>query len=187
MYFTEEFSTDMNAWASFQTGGEQIPAVKLENDSLRIDISSPDTWYYAIHGAHDYSEVFVSAKFSSTPSGSMGLMCDYSESNGWYEFNIASDGTYNVLFGQWLAPGIAQYSPITTDTTEYIHAGTLDYEIGMTCIENTILLHVNGKLFRKLDVTYLGLTGGKVGVTASSFEEIPMIAIFDWFKVSEPE
>ncbi|MBI3162714.1 MAG: hypothetical protein HYZ23_09400 [Chloroflexi bacterium] len=186
-YFTEEFNTDLGAWASFQTGGEQIPSIKLENDLLRIDIASPHTWYYAIHGAHEYSEVFINAKFTGTPSGSMGLMCNYTESNGWYEFNIASDGTYSVLFGQWLAQGIAQYSPITTDTVEYLHPESLDYEIGLACINDTLLLHVDGKLFRKLDVARFGLAGGKIGITASSFEEASMIAVFHWVKVGEPE
>ena len=115
------------------------------------------------------------------------MICNYSESNGWYEFNLASDGTYSVLLGQWLAEGIAQYTPIAIDTSEYLKAGKLDYEIGLTCQDNTLLLHINGKLFRKLDVTRYGLTKGKIGINASSFEETPMIATFDWVKVEEPK
>ena len=186
LFFTEEFNTDLGAWTSFQTGGAEAPTVNLENDFLRIDFSSPNTWYYAIHSAHEYSNVFVNAKFLGTPTGSIGVICDYSETNGWYEFNLASDGTYSVLFGQLLASGIAQYSPIATDSTEYLKVGKLDYEIGLTCQENILLLHINGKLFRKLDVTRYGLTKGKIGIDASSFEETPMIATFDWVKVSEP-
>lgn len=186
LFFTEEFNTGLGAWASFQTGGAEAPTVNFENNLLRIDFSSPDTWYYAIHNAHEYSSVFVSAKFLGAPTGSIGVICDYSESNGWYEFNLASDGTYGVLFGQWLAEGIAQYSPIATDTTEYLQAGNLDYEIGLTCQENILLLHINGKLFRKMDVTRYGLTEGRIGITASSFDEIPMIATFDWVKVEQP-
>jgi hypothetical protein len=186
LFFTEEFNTDLGAWASFQTGGAEAPTVKLENDLLRIDLSSPDTWYYAIYNAHEYSEVFVSAKVLGTPSGSIGLICDYSETNGWYEFNLASDGTYGVLFGQWLTQGITQYTPIANDTSEYLHPETLDYEIGLTCQENLLFLYINGKLFRKLDVTRYGLTQGKIGVNASSFGEVPMIATFDWVKVEKP-
>jgi hypothetical protein len=187
LFFTEEFNTDLGAWTSFQTGGAEAPTVHLENDFLRIDLSSPDTWYYAIHNAHVYSDVFISAKFLGTPSGSLGVICDYSESNGWYEFNLASDGTYSVLFGQWLAQGIAQYSPIATDTIEYLRSGNLDYEIGLTCQENILFLYINGKLFRKLDVAHYGLTEGRIGISVSSFDEAPMIATFDWVKVDKPE
>jgi hypothetical protein len=187
LFFTEDFNTDLGAWAAFQTGGAESPAVSLENDFLRINFPTPNAWYYAIHNAHEYSGVFVSARVLGTPTGSLGVICDYSESNGWYEFNLASDGTYSVLLGQWLAEGIAQYTPIAIDTSEYLKAGKLNYEIGLTCQDNTLLLHINGKLFRKLDVTRYGLTKGKIGINASSFEETPMIATFDWVKVSEPE
>ena len=186
LFFTEEFNTDMGAWASFQTGGAGSPTVNLENDSLLIDFSSPETWYYMIHNAHEYSNVFVSAKFSGTSSGSIGVICDYSESNGWYEFNLASTGTYNVLFAQWLGDGIAQYTPIASNSSEYLQPGNLSYEIGLTCQDEFLLLHINGKLFRKLDVTRYGLSKGKIGINASSFEETPMIATFDWVKVNEP-
>jgi hypothetical protein len=187
LFFTEEFNTDLGAWASFQTGGAEAPTVSLENDLLRIDFQSPNTWYYAIHNAHEYSSVFVSAKFSGTPTGSLGVICNYSESKGWFEFNVASDGTYSVLFGQWLTQGIAQYTPIANDSSEYLQDDNLGYEIGLTCQDYILLPHINGKLFRKLDVTRYGLTQGKIGINASSFDETPMIATFDWVKVGEPE
>jgi hypothetical protein len=187
LFFTEEFNTDLGAWSSFQTGGAASPTVSLENSFLRVDFSSPNTWYYAIYSAREYSDVSVSAKFLGAPSGSIGVICDYSEANGWYEFNLASDGTYGVLFGQWLAQEIAQYTLIAGDTTEYLKPGKLDYEIGLTCQENLLLLHINGKLFRKLDVTRYGLTQGKVGINASSFEEVPAITTFDWVQISKPE
>jgi hypothetical protein len=57
--------------------------------------------------------------------------------------------------------------------------------IGLTCQDNTLLPHINGKLFRKVDVTRYGLTEGKIGVNASSFDEVPMIATFDWVRVEE--
>jgi hypothetical protein len=187
LYFTAEFNADMSAWTTFQTGGAQSPVTALENDSLHITLASPNTWYYAVHNAHEYSSVFVSAKFSGSPSGSAGVICNYSEANGWYEFNLASDGTYNILFGQWLSAEIAQYQPILRDRTEYLQVGNLNYEIGLTCANNTLFLYINGKLFRKIDVTRYGLTSGKIGVAAASFDETPMNAIFDWVKVSPPE
>ena len=185
IYFTEEFNSDLGAWESFQTGGSSSPTVNLENSLLRIDIPSPYTWYYAVHNGHAYSNVTVSAKIDGNPGGSIGVLCYYNETKGWYEFNIASDRTYSVLFGQWLAQDIAQYTPVATDRLDYLEAGSLNYEISLTCQENTLLLYVNGILFRTLDVTRYGLTEGKIGITASSFDEIPMTVFFDWVKVSE--
>ena len=185
MYFSEEFNSELNGWESFQTGGSGIPIARTENSLLQVDIASPDTWYYAIQNSHEYSNVTIRAKMEGNPSGSIGLVCDYDESKGWYEFNIASDRTYSVLFGQWLAQDIAQYSPIATDATDYLEPGNLNDEIGLTCQGSTLLLYINGKLFRKLDVSRYGLTEGRVGITASSFAEIPMTASWDWVTVSE--
>lgn len=186
-YFTEDFnSPDTSPWASFQTGGENPPALRIENGLLRFDLSSRDSWYYAIHTTHEYEDVSISAKFSGPPSGSTGLICRYSE-NGWYEFNIASDGTYNVLFGQSLGDGIANYQPIASDSSEYLTPGTMDYEIGLICEQNLLSLVVNGKLFRNLDVSRFALTQGQVGIATSSFEESPVIITYDWFQVAEIE
>ncbi|MBK7318619.1 MAG: hypothetical protein IPO36_00845 [Anaerolineales bacterium] len=185
MYFSEEYSTDMSAWSSFQTGGKLSPTLEIVDDRLRIDLFSPNTWYYAIHNSHEYQDVFVSAKYSGTPSGSAGLICRYSE-NGWFEYNINSDGSYSVLLGQWIGEGIATYTPIINSTVEYITPG-MDYEIGLTCQGTVLLLHVNGKMYRKIDVARYELTSGKVGISAASFEEAPAILMFDWFKVNQPE
>ena len=184
-FFTEEFNSDLSAWESFQTGGSSSPTTNLENNLLRINITAPHTWYYAIHNTHEYSNVTVSAKVDGNPGGAMGVICYYDEASGWYEFNVASDGTYSVLLGQWLAPEIAQYTPLATDSTGYLQYGSLNYEIGMTCQDGNLLLYVNGAILRKLDVTRYGLTGGNIGITASSFGEVPMTAFFDWVKVSE--
>jgi len=183
LYFTEEFNSDLGAWTFHQTGGELSPSTTLENDMLRVDISSPDTWFFGIHNSHTYSDVSVSTKFSGNPSGSMGLICRYSES-GWYEFNIGSDGTYSVLVGHFLSDGIAQYIPIATGTSPYLQSGNLSYEINLTCQGNSLLLNVNGKLFRKIDVAHYGLTEGKVGITASSFEETPSTFFFEWVEIN---
>ncbi len=187
LYFTDEFNTDLSAWTSFQTGGAQPPIVALQDDALISQMQSPNTWYYAIHNAHEYTGASISAKVSGAPSGSLGLVCGYSEANGWYEFNITHEGMFSVLQGKWLAEGIADYRPILNSTTEYLQAGNMNYEIGLTCNNNTLFFHVNGKMFRKLDVSYIGLTPGKVGLSAASFDNVPMNANFEWFKVSKPE
>lgn len=185
LYFTDEFDTASSFWQFFQTGGTAVPLTAFENGALRIDISAPHTWYLGIHNAHTYSNVFVTAKSSAAPTGSIGLVCRYDESKGWFEFNVASDGTYSVLFGQWLATDIALYKPIATDSIRHFDAGNLNYEIGLSCQDNSLLLYVNGELLRKKDIERFELNEGNIGITAASFQEVPMTAIFKWVKVDE--
>lgn len=180
--FTEEFNSDLSGWTFLQTGGESSPTTVIENDMLRVEMASTHTWYFGIHNANIYENVSVETLFNGSPSGSMGLICRYSES-GWYEFNIASNGVYSLLLGKWLSDGVAQYLPIATDSSVYLQPGNMNYDIKLTCQDQTILLSINGKIFRKLDVAHYGLTEGKVGISAASFEDVPTTLFFDWFKV----
>lgn len=185
LYFTDEFNTsDTASWATFQTGGATIPTLRIENGLLRFDLSSPDSWYNAIHITHEYEDVSLTAKFSGPPNGSTGLICRHSE-QGWYEFSIASDGTYSVLFGQLLGDGVASYLPIANSTSEYLAAGVMDYEIGLTCQQNQLSLFINGKLIRNLDVSRFALDSGKSGIAVASFQDPSAIATIDWFRVTE--
>jgi hypothetical protein len=114
------------------------------------------------------------------------LICRYSESDGWLEYNVSTDGTYNVLYGKWLASGIVDYLPILSAPSKEIQPSGASQEIGMICSGTTVSLFVNQTLIRKADVSRYELSEGKVGITVSSFENTPVIAAFDWVKVSEP-
>jgi hypothetical protein len=180
LYFTDEFTTSSPYWIFSQTGGLNLPTTTFANDSLQIDISSPDTWMIGIHNAHTYNNVFIKTKANITSTGSFGLICRYNE-NGWYEFNIYSDGTYNLLYGKQLTEGVAKYIPLSTESSGHI---TPSSEIGLHCQDNSLLLYVNNNLVRRIDVTNYGLGEGQIGITASSLAESPINISFEWIQVS---
>lgn len=183
-YFTEEFDSASPYWAFIQTGGAQPAITSFENGALRISASSPDTWLMGIHDAHTYSNVYIRATVSLAPDGSAGLICRYSEEKGWYEFNAASDGTYSILLGQWLAPGVAKYIPILSDTSSRL-GGTQPIELGFFCRDGFLELYANNELIRRYDAVNYGLTEGNVGIAAASFAEVPMTAVFEWVSISD--
>ena len=187
-FFTENFDVLPPVWSIIQTGNEASPQIKSEGGALTFELNAPYIWTYAIYGPHDYKDIRINASFENRGASpeSIGLVCRYSEQNGWYEFNISTDGTYNVLYGQWMAQGVASYIPIVNDTTEYLKRGETQYKLGLMCQQNVLWLYINQKLLRKLDVTRYGLSEGKVGLAVSSFENMPVIAAFDWVEVSEP-
>ena len=182
LYFTDEFTSTPSNWAFSQTGGLNPATSAFENDTLRIDISSPDTWTIGIHNAHTYSNVYLRTKANINPTGSFGLICRYDKNVGWYEFNIYSDGTYNVLYGKHLTAGVAKYIPISTDFSGHISPSA---ESGLHCQDNFLLLYINDNLIKRVDVTNYGLGEGQVGITASSLAEFPASIIFEWVKVSQ--
>ena len=188
-YFTEEFDTTPIYWSTLYASGDPGRLDILNNNStLTFELYSPNAWLYAIYGAYEYDSVHIETLVESRGSdlNAMGLVCNYNEQSGWYEFNISTDSTYNVLYGQWIAEGIARYMPILNDTSDQIATGNAINGIGLDCYENILQLYINGKLIRKLNVEHIGLSGGKVGLSLGSFEEPPVILGFDWVKVSEP-
>ncbi|MBK8782923.1 MAG: hypothetical protein IPO22_14205 [Anaerolineales bacterium] len=184
LYFTDEFDAASLFWKFLQTGGAGSPQVAFESGALRINLPTADTWYIGLHNAYRYSDVFVRAKVSASSIGSVGLICRYDESNGWFEFNIDSGGTYSVLLGQWLAPGIAKYIPVVSSVSNQIQTGNVNAELGLFCEGNFLSLYVNDTVIRRVDVTNYGLTEGNVGIAVASYRDAPMSAIFDWVKVS---
>jgi hypothetical protein len=114
------------------------------------------------------------------------LICRYSETDGWLEYNISTDGTYSLLYGTWLTNGIASYLPVMDGASNLIQPTGAAQEIGMICSGTTVSLLVNQTIVRNVDVSRFELTNGKIGITASSFENVPVIAAFDWMRVSEP-
>ena len=188
-YFTEEFDSVSGTWSVlFASGDASRVEILNEHSKLTFELYSPVTWLYTIYGPFGYERVLIETRIESLGSqiNSMGLICHYDEQEGWYEFDISNDGSYNVLQGQWLDTGIATYTPILYDTSDQIATGNSTNEIGLGCYENIVQLYVNGNLIRNLNVEHIGLTSGKVGLSLGSYEEVPVILSFDWVKVSEP-
>jgi hypothetical protein len=186
--FTNEFDASLAGWVILQAGNDVIPDVKTENSNLTLQMNSSYTWVYAIYGAQDYDNIRVDAEFTNQAGSpaSIGLICRYTEADGWFEYNVSTDGTYNVLYGQWLANGIANYLPILSASSNAIQPSGASQEIGLICLDTVLSLFIDQTLIRNVDVSRYELTNGKVGITASSFENAPVIAAFDWVKVSEP-
>jgi hypothetical protein len=186
--FTNEFDSTLAGWAILQAGSEATPNIKTENNTFIMQLDAPYNWVYAIYGPQDYDNIRVDAKFVSNAlsPAAIGLICRYSETEGWFEYNLLTDGTYNVLYGNWLSSGVADYLPILSGSSSAIQPSGTSQEIGLICADNFLSLFIDQTLIRRVDVSSYKLTTGKIGLTASSFENTPVIATFDWVKVSEP-
>jgi hypothetical protein len=187
-FFTDEFDAPLGGWDILQAGSEATPSIRNENSSLILQMDAPYNWVYAVYGAQEYEDIRVDALFTNQAGSpaSIGLVCRYSETEGWLEYNVSTDGTYSLLYGTWLASGIADYFPIMDGGSNLIQPSGAAQEIGMICSGTTVSLSVNQTVIRNIDVSRYELTNGKVGITASAFENVPVVAAFNWVRVSEP-
>lgn len=183
-YFQDDFVTLSSYWQFLQTGGSTVFETAPGNNSLRIYLPNPDTWYIGIHTAHQYSDVFVRAKFISSSSGSVGLICRYEESTGWLEYNIDTNGKYSVLQGEWLAAGIVKYTPITSGESNHLSTGSFDTEVGLYCEGDFLSLYANETIIRRVYVSSYGPPEGAAGMTFSSHGDVPLDVLVDWFQIS---
>lgn len=188
-FFTNDFDSSLAGWVILQAGSDSVPNVKTENSALLLQMDSPFTWLYTLYGPEEYADVRIDAQFQNqggSPS-SVGLVCRYGDDQGWFEFNVSTDGSYNILYGKWLSVGVAEYLPVTNDaSSKLIQLGGATQTIGLLCEGNILTLYVNDTVLRRVDATRFALEEGKVGLAASSFENVPALAGFDWVKISEP-
>lgn len=184
--FDEEFNGNLPYWAFQQIdNGQPFPGPNVEAGYLVFDLTAPNQWVYALYSGQDYQNVRVDAQVEvRAGDGALGTVCRYSEKDGWYEFNIYSDQTYMLLYGQWLTQGIAHYTPMYHGDSEKIKSGA--NEIGLLCDGNILTPFINGVQMRKWDEQKFGLTHGKIGIAAASFADVPFNAAFDWVKLGEP-
>ncbi len=187
-FFTDEFDTLQAGWTILQAGSEGVPNVKAENGNLLLQMDSPYTWVYALYGAQDYDNVRIDTQFANQAGSpaAIGLICRYSESEGWFEYNVLTDGTYSVLYGKWLADGVADYLPIASASSSAIQPSGAVQEIGLICSGTTLSLLIDQNIIRNIDVSRYELTQGKVGIATAAFENVPVVAAFNWVMVSEP-
>jgi hypothetical protein len=183
--FTEEFDSASPYWSTFGTNNF-VPDVQLQNGFLVFNLTQTNDWADSIYNAQDYQDVRVDAQVEvrNGNDGTVGIVCRYSQTKGWYEFNIYADQTYMLMYGQWLAPGIARYTPLHRVNSEKIKAGT--NQIGLVCQGDTLTPYINNVRMPIYEDNKVGLKDGNIGVTASSFADVPFVAAFDWVKVSTP-
>jgi len=187
-FFTTEFDGSLAGWVILQAGNEATPNITIENSRLLFQMDAPYTWVYGLYGTHDYDNVRVDTKFinNAMSPASIGLICRYSETGGWFEYNVTTDGTYNLLYGKWLTNSVAEYLPILDGASNAIQQSGMEQTIGMICSGTTVTMLIDDNVIRSADVSRFELASGKAGITASSYENVPVIASFDWVTVQEP-
>ena len=198
-FYTEEFERDLKYWPTFIVdqrgfGGavivkEPIDVIVLsaENGFFKFDIERTWQYVYSIYDPFDYEDVRLDARASNlgTNNNSISLICRYTEDSGWYEFNIGNNGLFDIYYAK-VRPedGYVNYSLISEGGSNKINQGFDVNEYGIICKEDTLTLYINGNLTKESKDSRL--TSGKVGISVSSFPNLPVRVNFDWVTISQP-
>lgn len=193
-YFTEEFDNPLSSdWTSFTVTGSSKAdtskvTVEAKDGNLVWDFDSEYVYYYLFYQAYKYDDVKLDVRADNRGrnNNSISLICRYDPNVGWYEFNIANNGLYNILFADSHNSSKIDYKNITNGGSNAIKQGKGVNEYSISCKGDKLSLTINGDEVVTVPERNYGLTDGMVGVSVSSFNVLPILINMDWIKISQP-
>ena len=204
-YFTEEFDAETAQWsrfvadasiqltspgslASIVTGDVGNMTVGVVDGKLSFDLNSKGLWVYELYDGFEYEDVRldVVADNRGTNDNSISLVCRYTPNEGWYEFNVANSGLYDILHAKITADNKVTYGRIADGGSNKIKQGKETNSYAIVCKGRTLALYINGYETRRIDDNQYVLDKGKVGLSVSSFNTLPVKVQFQSVKISQP-
>jgi len=182
LLMVDDFSSPNFQWDVWKrTDGS---TVGYYQDGLVFIINSQNTDYVSTANSI-YTNVRLEAianNLNGLLNNGFGLVCRYQDDSNYYAFLVSSDGYYGilrVLYGGYtvLNGGKLQYS-------ESIYQGENVNHIRADCIGNQLTLYVNNVPLAQVQDDVF--SEGRIGLTASSFEEPGVAILFDNFLAVNP-
>ena len=184
-YFYTEFDGNLDSWSYFEWHGKEDGfSAETASNRLRFEIDGRDVWLYFLYNDYSFTNVRVDTKTENLGrnNNNVSLICRYSDDKGWYEFNIANNGTYTILW--YDSVSLHDYKLLYSGGSNLIRMGKDVNEYTAVCNNDKLTLGINGVEVRT--VTDKNLKEGLTGLSVSSFDVTPIIVEFDYYSVSVP-
>jgi hypothetical protein len=193
-FFTEEFDDSLSGdWSVFTISDPNVSdlekvTVEAENGNLVWNFDSEYVYYYLFYNPFTYEDVTVEARADNRGknNNSVSLICRYDEEVGWYEFNIANNGLYDILYAEVLDNGKIRWNRVANGGSNAIKQGKDVNEYSATCQGEELTLTINGDEVISIDERNYRLRSGQAGISVSSFDVLPILIEMDWIRISEP-
>ena len=193
-FFTEEFDDPLsNDWSILTVTGSDAAdpdkvTVEAQDGRLVWNFDSEYVYYYIFYEPYMYEDVQVevSADNRGRNNNNISLICRYDPDVGWYEFNIANNGLYDIYYAEVDSSGDIGYNRITNGGSNAIKQGKEVNEYSVSCKGDELSLTINGDEVTTVTEKNFGLREGQVGVSVSSFNVLPILIEMDWITISEP-
>jgi len=185
-YFTEEFDGDLSSWSWFlMSEGDDNWDLYTEDGYLVFDLPGEYQWVYVLYEEYSYPEVRIDilADNRGKNTNSVSLICNYSDEEGWYEFNITNGGKY-TLSAYFEQDG--EYKFLADGGSVNIRTGRDENWYTAICRGNQLELYINGILEKEFTDRKYNLKEGLVGLSVSSFDVLPILVEIDYFSISLP-
>ncbi len=191
-FFTENFSSGLANWTQFITSGNAADemSAKASNGSLLFDLPGSDQEeLYEYYSPQTYGNVQIAFSTENTNQNvaNVYIVCRYNEGAGWYEFNIASNGFYQILYTSWNNGQKGASSAVIADgATNKILTGKNVNQYSASCNDRTLSLTVNGVQVRSVIDNRYVLGDGNIAVGVGSLKGGPVQVKIDPITISQP-
>ncbi len=186
-FFIDEFDDNMDNYSWFDMGsGDEEDKMNLvyEEGQLKFELNDYNLWPYVMYDPYTYTDVRIDVEAENwgVNQNSVTLVCRYDEDLGWYEFNIANDGTwYIAYYDAMVAKG---YITLYNGGSTAIKMGRDTNVYSAVCQGQDLTLFINGVKTRTVE--HKDLKEGQVGVSVSSYENFPVNVYLNWLEISQP-
>jgi len=184
IYYYTEFDGGLGSWVYFLTNGQEEDfTADTVASRMRVELENTYTYVYFLYDEYEYTDVRIDtiAENLGRNNNNVSLICRESDL-GWYEFNIANNGTYYIYWYDDVSKD--DYVLLYSGGSTLIKMGRDVNEYTALCQGDTLSLYINGVEVRT--VTDNNLKSGRTGLSVSSFNVTPIVIEFDYFAVSVP-
>lgn len=186
-FYTETFDGDLSNWSTVVTNGdEKRLKIYSQSGKMIFELGDPnsDLFAYSILNDFTYTDVRldVVAVNRGVNDNNVSLICRYT-SGGWYEFNIGNDGFYTI----YAYDSLIGYDPLFQGGSTAIKGGQSTNKYTAICKGNTLSLLINDQEVRTITVNRYNYPKGKIGLSVSSFQILPVKVEFESLVISEPK
>lgn len=193
-FFAEEFDNSLSAdWTQFLYYDEKVSdpeavTVQPENGNLVWNFDTKDLDYYLFYKAFSYEDVKIETSYDNrgVNNNYVSLICRYDPKYGWYEFQVANNGLYNIYAMELLENGVMRENRLANGGSFAIKQGKGVNEFSAICQGDELTLRINGEKVAFVKEAKFALGEGQVGVAVSSLNVMPVVVQMEAFKVSAP-
>ncbi len=185
-YFIEEFEGSLDSWSYFVMNGDESKMdLYAENGRLVFDLRGTYQYLYVLYDEYTYQDVRIDvyAENRGKNTNNVSLICNYTDRDGWYEFNISNGGLYDILIYDEVSDA---YQILESGGSVHVNMGRADNVYTAICQGNRLALYINGVLEKELVDKKYNLREGQVGLSVSSFNIPGVLVEIDFFSISVP-
>lgn len=189
-FFTEYFPDEHSGnWTYFlRYGKDEEFFLTGQSDGLLFELTGTGTYSYLVYDPFEYEEVRIDAVVENqgVNDNNITLFCRYSPEGGWYEFNVYSSGLYDMFFTKPDSAGNLNYGLIAEGGSNKINMGQAVNKYSLVCKKDSLTVFINDVETRSVGLPSYVLQNGRIGISVSSFGQVPVKVLVKEFKISEP-